>query len=364
MKLKLLFVGTNRGGGGTESHFITIVRAMADAGHDVAAAVWPDEFIHRALADDARVRLLPLCVVGRNDVRATRELARLVRAERPDWLVGTFKREYWPVAIVGRLCRVPVVLFSHLDQRFHPTMTLAIPRLVRQIVAPSEYQRRRLVDRGMPERKLTVLPNPVDTTHFRPDAAARAAVRARLGFAADDVVVGFVGRQEHGKGVMALVESAHATMDADERVRMLWVGHAGDDATTLRDVVARSLHAERHRWEPWTADVAPYFNAMDVAVLPSIGPETFGRVLAEAEACGVPVLGSAVGGIPEALDDGVTGRLLPPGDVAAWTAALRELTADPALRERMGTAGRAFVERRFDTAHVAARFEAMLRALR
>ena len=362
--MKLLFVGTNRGGGGTESHFTTIVRGMADAGHDVTAAVWPDEYMHGALAADPRVRLLPLRIVARNDVRATRELARLVGAERPDWLVGTFKREYWPVAVVGGLWRVPVVLFSHLDQRFHPTMTLALPRLVRQIIAPSEYQRRRLVDRGMPARKLAVLPNPVDTAHLRPDAAVRAACRARLGFGDDDVVIGFVGRQERGKGVMTLAESVRATMDADERVRMLWVGHPGDDATALREVVAHSPHAARHRWEPWAADVAPYFNAMDVAVLPSIGPETFGRVLAEAEACGVAVLGSSLGGIPEALDDGVTGRLLPPGDVAAWTAALRELVADRALRERMGRAGRALVESRFDSVHIAARFEATLRALR
>jgi glycosyltransferase involved in cell wall biosynthesis len=361
--MKLLFVGTNRGGGGTESHLITIVRAMADAGHDVAAAVWPDEFIHRALADHARVRLLPLCVVARNDVRAARELARLVRAERPDWLVGTFKREYWPVAVVGRLRRVPVVLFSHLDQRFHPTMRIGVPRLVRRLIAPTEYQRRRLVERGLPASKLVVLHNPVETAHFRPDPAVRAALRRRLDLADDDVLVGYVGRQEHGKGVMALADALDGAMTADPRVRMLWVGHAGDERTPLREVIAASPHAARHRWEPWAADVAPYFNAMDVAVLPSIGPETFGRVLAEAQACGVPVLGSALGGIPEALDDGVTGRLLPPGDAAAWAAAIGELAGDPGLRERMGRAGRAFVERRFASGRIAEQFEQILRSL-
>ena len=173
--MRLLFVGTNRGGGGTESHFITIVRAMADAGHDVFAAVWPDEYMHRALACDPRVTLLPARITRRNDVRAARDLARTVRAVAPDWLIGSFKKEYWPVSVVGRLLGVPVVLFSHLDQRFHPTMRVGVPRLVRQLVAPSEYQRRRLIQRGMPASKIAVLPNPVDTTHFRPDPAARAA---------------------------------------------------------------------------------------------------------------------------------------------------------------------------------------------
>ena len=100
--MRLLFVGTNRGGGGTESHFITMVRAMADAGHDVVAAVWPDEFIHRALVGHRGVTLLPARVARRNDVRAVRDLARTVRAVRPDWLVGTFKKEYWPVTLAGR----------------------------------------------------------------------------------------------------------------------------------------------------------------------------------------------------------------------------------------------------------------------
>jgi glycosyltransferase involved in cell wall biosynthesis len=103
---------------------------------------------------------------------------------------------------------------------------------------------------------------------------------------------------------------------------------------------------------------------MDVAVLPSIGPETFGRVLAEAQACAVPVLGSALGGIPEALSDGVTGRLLPPGDVPAWSAALRELAADAALRARMGRAGRELAEREFAAERVAERFAELLRTLR
>jgi len=362
--MKLLLVGTNRGGGGTESHFITLAAALADAGHDVSAAVWPEEFIHRALARHPRVRLFPLRLVARYDVRGALELSRIVRAVRPDWLVGAFKREYWPVAVVGRRRRVPVVLFSHLDQRFHPTMTFALPRLVRRIVAPTEYLRRRLVERGMPAAKLAVLPNPVDTAHFRPDPGARAEMRTRLRFADDDVVVGFVGRQECGKGVMALADSVRAAMDADPRVRMLWVGHPGDERTELRDVVERSPHAARHAWEPWTADVAPYFTAMDVCTLPSIGPETFGRVLAEAQACGVPVLGSALGGIPEAMRDGVTGRLLPPADVPAWTAAIRALAADAELRARMGREGRAFVEREFAAPRVTERFVEQLRAWR
>jgi glycosyltransferase involved in cell wall biosynthesis len=356
---RLLFVGTNRGGGGTESHFITMARAMASAGHDVSAAVWPGEFIHRALAEDGRVRLFPCRFQVRNDVRATRDVMRIAHEVRPDWMIGTFKFEYWPLGVAARLLRLPLVLFSHLDQRMQPWTLRLLPRLTHRVVAPSEYQRQRLIERGMPAERVEVLYNPVDTCHLRVDPAARREARAALGFTPDDVVVGFVGRMEPGKGVMTLSVALRGAMERNPRVRALWVGH-GDCEPALRAAACAARHCARHVWKPWTADVFPYYAAMDVLALPSVGRETFGRVLVEAQACGVPVLGSRNGGIPETLEDGVTGLLLPPGDAPAWEAAILRLAEDDPARRRMGRLGREFVERVFDARIVAEEFGRML----
>jgi len=361
--MKLLFVGTNRGGGGTESHFITIVQAMAAAGHEVAAAVWPDDVIHRALAADGRVRLHPVTFRVRNDVGATREVMRIARATRPDWIIGTFKREYWPLGVAAALMRMPLVLFSHLDQRMQPLMAHGLPRLVRRIVAPSEYQRERLVDRGMPRGKIAVLHNPFDTAHYRVDPGVRAATRAALGVATDEVLVGYAGRLEPGKGVLPFADALGDVMDARARVRGVWIGGGECDAELHARAEARG-HGARHTWIPWTADVFPYFAALDALALPSIGRETFGRVLVEAQACGVPVLGSRTGGIPEAMRDGETGLLVAPGDVAAWRDALTMLVDDEARRRRMGAEARAFVVRELDAAAIARRFTDGLTAWR
>jgi glycosyltransferase involved in cell wall biosynthesis len=99
---------------------------------------------------------------------------------------------------------------------------------------------------------------------------------------------------------------------------------------------------------------------MDVLALPSEGSETFGRVLVEAQACGIPVLGAANGGIPEALANGDTGRVLPPGDVAAWSQAIGEMTADY-RRARFTVNARAFAQR-FDSHRIAADFVRILEA--
>src|SRR6185503_11207643 len=101
-------------------------------------------------------------------------------------------------------------------------------------------------------------------------------------------------------------------------------GH-GDSEVPLREITERDGFAGRHHWMSWLDDVHPAYLAMDMLALPSEGAETFGRVLVEAQACGLPVLGARNRGIPEALADGVTGRLLPPGDILSWAAAIGEL---------------------------------------
>jgi glycosyltransferase involved in cell wall biosynthesis len=94
---------------------------------------------------------------------------------------------------------------------------------------------------------------------------------------------------------------------------------------------------------------------MSMLAFPSIEPETFGRVSVEAQAAGVPVLASFVGGVSETLDPGVTGVLLPPGDIAAWRNAILQM-CDPARRQSMGFAARSFAASHFGTMVIAAQF--------
>jgi glycosyltransferase involved in cell wall biosynthesis len=101
--------------------------------------------------------------------------------------------------------------------------------------------------------------------------------------------------------------------------------------------------------------VAAELRAAAVAVLPALWWENCPMAVLEAAAHGVPVVASAVGGVPELVDDGRTGLLVPPGDVAALAGALTRLVSDPAEADRMGRAGWARMRSRHDpAAHVAA----------
>ena len=118
------------------------------------------------------------------------------------------------------------------------------------------------------------------------------------------------------------------------RDRLAIVGN-GELAEAVRSEIERLGVGERVRWFPFEGGVGRYLAALDVFVLPSAW-EAFPISLLEAMACAVPVVATDVGGVGEAVEDGVTGRLVAPGDEAALAAALAELLGDGDLRGRMG----------------------------
>jgi glycosyltransferase involved in cell wall biosynthesis len=143
-------------------------------------------------------------------------------------------------------------------------------------------------------------------------------------------VVGYVGRIEPRKGVMDLVRAAPELEDA--RVVIVGDDPFGSDPGYVGEV-DRGTGIERY---PWVNGAAGLMGHLDVLVLPSL-QEPFGTVVAEAMNAGTPVVATRVGGLPEVVEDGVTGRLVEPGDPAALAAAVREVLG---RREEMGAAGR------------------------
>jgi glycosyltransferase involved in cell wall biosynthesis len=106
--------------------------------------------------------------------------------------------------------------------------------------------------------------------------------------------------------------------------------------------------------------VLPYYAAIDMLAVPTIGNEAFGRVSIEAQACGIPVLCSDNGGLPETLQPGITGLLIPAGDISAWRDAILSLAGDAQLREQMQRKGREWVDQTFSTTAIIKEFTRLL----
>lgn len=356
--MRLVFVGTSRGARGTETHLVCLARAMAAAGHEVLTVARPGGFIARELAASG-LPVEPGVFRNAADVRGLWAVRRAVRRLGADWLVSSFGHEYWPVLAAGRLMGTPVALFRHLNAPLKPVSRALLPRLAHRFFAVSESMRGLLVEHGVAAGRVQLLYNPLDVAHYRPAPELRAATRAALGLTEEDVLVGYVGAIEGPKGAFRLAEAFNRAMPLAPRLHALWVGQEEAHAA-LKAALSPELLG-RHHLRGWTADPRPLYAAMDGFALPSELMESFGRVSIEAQACGVPVLGSRVGGIPETLQEGVTGVLLPPGDAAAWSEALLAFARlPPGRRQEMGLAGTRFVAEHFSAPRIAERFAALL----
>jgi len=351
--MKLLFVGTNPENTGAASHFIALAQAMAEAGHQIGAAVHPEGPIWQGLArSDVRRYKARFCNVF--DLRGYVAVIKAARQLKPDWLVGNFGKEYWPLILIGRLLHIPVALFRHRTPPMKGLSAYLVPPLAQRFLAVSKHARQAYLDRGVPAPLVRVLYNPVNMELCRPDPCRRNELRRSLGLDEEAIVLGYSGRMHNGKGIFPLFEAASAAMTEQPRLHCLWLGD-GPDAAALRERAAADPTACRHHFLGWISDVHPYYSALSMLAFPSIATETFGRVSVEAQAAGVPVLGSDIGGIPETLEPGVTGLLLPPGDVAAWREAILQL-CDPALLASMGAAAHDYVQQHFSMQVIAAQF--------
>jgi glycosyltransferase involved in cell wall biosynthesis len=202
--------------------------------------------------------------------------------------------------------------------------------------------------------KLTVVPNGVDLARFAPGPADAALGRA-LGLDPGVPVIAYFGRLEHGKGVDVLIDAAarlHAKLPA---TAFLFVGDGPLRAALAARAAAAGLPA---RFAGQRDDVPALLRLCAVVVLPS-RQEAFGRVLIEAMAAGVPVIASAVGGIPEVCVDGVTALLVPPEDPEALAVAIALTLTDQAATGARVEAAAADVRTRFDLAAHAARVQAV-----
>lgn len=211
---------------------------------------------------------------------------------------------------------------------------------------------------GLP-RRVEVVSLGIDLGRFRRDLADPARVAEYRGGA--QPVVGAIGRLVPQKAMHVLVDATPALLAAHPGLRVLIVG----DGSLRADLEAQAVRlgvAHAVRFAGYQEDVVSAYAAMDVFVLPS-RDEGFGLVFLEAMAVGVPVVGTRVIGSEDAVEDGVTGLLVPYADPAALAAAVRGVLESPDLARRLRETASERVRRVYSRDQCAARVEELYREL-
>ncbi len=308
---------------------------------------------------------------------------------RYDLIHGNFWMSGWVASELRARLDIPVVQIFHAmgkTKRRHQgtadtspdgriAVEEAVIRGVDRLIAQCPAEQRELIDDyGADPARVVVIPSAVNVETFCP--VPRDEARHAIGLATDEPVVVYVGRMLPRKDVRNVVRGLAAyirdfeAVDGIGRVRLLLVGGESalpDPQTTpeigeLRRLAAELGIAERliFTGKRQADRLRFYYGAGDVAVT-TPWYEPFGLTPLEGQACGRPVIGSAVGGITFTIQHGCTGLLVPPRDPGALAEALHALLRDPARRERMGRAARSRVECEFTWATVARRTAALYR---
>ena len=241
-----------------------------------------------------------------------------------------------------------------------PTTRWLYTHATAHVVTTGEALRRQLArEPGVPMERMTSIPTGIDLARFIPDDAT--AARARVGLPPRPTL-GIVATLRDWKGHEILFETLARERVAWNRWNVVIVGD-GPYRPRLDDKLAALGAADLVRFAGQQEDVVPWLQAMDLFVLPSWGDEGVPQAILQAMACALPVVSTTVGAIAEAVDDGVTGTLVPPRDVAALGAALARLRDDAALRARLGSAGRTRALRDFGIDRMLDRMEAVFRTV-
>lgn len=347
--------------GGLENGLVTLINHMPAERYDHVVVCLERAADFRGRIRRGDVALHEINKKPGKDLSAYRKIWRLLRDLRPD-IVHTRNLSTVDMFVPAALARVPALVHSEhgLDMaeiggsrgRYRLLRRLSALAVDRYIAVSKDLARWMTVDVGLSRDRISVIYNGVDSERFQPSGEGRRCRDTVFppGFAPDGAcVVGTIGRLEPIKDQITLARAFLHALEAQpslrETMRLAIVGEGrlrGEIESLLRNAGATSL-----AWMPgFRDDVADVYRAFDLFVLPSRREGTSNTIL-EAMASGLPVIATDVGGNPELVTAGVTGRLVPAEDPRALAEAIVDYANQSARRAAHGAAGRQRVLRDF-----------------
>jgi L-malate glycosyltransferase len=379
--MRILFVNHTGACSGAELALMHLVERLSGE-HDVALACPPDGPLAQ-LADEAGVerfsvpaaepslRLHPvqtplgLARLGRGGVT----LARVARRFGPDLAHANTPRAGLMGAVARRVGGPPLVVRVH-----DPLPPTLVGRAVRSVLARSagaivtvSRDTARRFNEGLARPLATHVYNAFDRDRFDRDRVSPAPLREQLGLSPNAAVLAQVAQITPWKGQDTAIRAVARLRRDGLDAHLLLVGDIAFSGKAVR-YDNQAFLAQLHRLVDELAiggavhflgkrdDVPGILSAVDLSLLPS-WYEPFANVMLESMALGTPLLASAEGGAPEVVEDGVSGRLLPPKRPDLWAAAASELLADRDALTRMGEQASAATKRFDDESHVRAMLE-------
>ncbi len=365
-KLKIVRVIARLNIGGPAIHVITLTAGLDRARFEsilVTGTENPGEGSFLDLAVDRGIEpvIIPE-IVGEatlkpRDVKALAALYRLIRRERPHIVHTHTAKAGFLGRLAARLAGVPVVVHTyhgHVLHGYYPPLTTwllrrmeqALARVTDRLVAVSEEVKRELVAYGVanPE-KITIVPLGFELKPLLESARYRGGLRRELGLSNGAPLVGIVGRIFPIKNHRLFLDAAARVAAQDNAAGFVIVGD-GVLRQKMEEHASALGIADRVIFTGWRRDLPRIYADLDVLVVSSNNEGTPVSAI-EAMASGCPVVATRVGGLPDLIEEGETGYLVPSGDAQALAGGIQRLLRDREAARHMGQAAQARVGARF-----------------
>jgi L-malate glycosyltransferase len=341
-----LHVDTARTWRGGQNQVLVTVMCLRSLGHRAVLVAHPNGELRRRAAEG--LELVPLAPRTEMDLSAAWRLSRVIKQLRPDIVHAHDPHGVAMAALALSMSTQPrtppLAAARRVDFRLgRNALSRWKYRQVDCFICASEAIRQIVLRDGVEPGRAVTVHEGIDLGRI--DAAPPAELHKELWLPHHAPIVGNVAALVAHKGQRHLIDAAVEVLRHEPDARFIIAGE-GELRDSLQHQI-KHLHLEKHVvLAGFRPDVLSLHKAFDIFVMSSV-TEGLGTSLLDAMACGKPVVASRTGGIPEVVEDGVTGCLVPPRDHTAMAEAIVKLLADKNLRERMGAAGLARVREQF-----------------
>jgi glycosyltransferase involved in cell wall biosynthesis len=345
MAMNLLQVDTEIRWGGGQQQVVHLCEGLAGKGHRVVLVCHRDGIL-RHRVESPLVRVLPLPSFGEVDPRGVFGLARIIRSNRFDLMHMHSSRAHTMGVVAGALARFRPRVVSrrfHHSPRRDPFNRWKYGKGIDRVVAISQSVQKSLIDSGFNSGDVDLVPSGI----ISPErvAGARAAVFEEFNLFPEARLAVCVANLVGIKGHRTLIEAVRLLQESWPGFRVLFAG----DGPLRRNLEALSRDAgvgDQILFAGFRTDIDRLLSAADLAVCPSL-TEGLGLSILDALAMELPVAASRTGGIPEIIQHGETGLLVPPGEPGPLAEALASLLSSPEESARLGRNGRRMVLEKF-----------------
>jgi len=339
--LSFLFIDSERVWRGGQAQLLTLIQGLYQRGHKIHLVCFPNSDLETR-AGNLGIPVHPIAIRSEAGLVSLFRLIFVLRSIRPDILAFNTPKPILIGNLASRFTHVGArIIFRRVD---FPLRNRFVSRMkytwgIDCVIAISRSIRSRLLSFGIPDSLIKTVYEGVDLSLFRdpsiPDKRPPTS----------PVTVGTVSSLSHEKGLSTLIEAASRIPDVKRRVRFIIVGE-GDCRMELEELVREKELEDCFHFLGFRNDIRALLKDFDMFVLPSLS-EGLSSAIMEAMASSLPVIGSKVGGIPELVQHGDNGLLVPPADPESLARAIEQLVDNPEALRQMGTRSRKRVEENF-----------------